>query len=708
MQLNVQQELNRLNAIERMILKRNLIYILTRALAVIKPKPDISRIEFAEKYIVLPDTFPYPGPFRISKSPHLAPIFRALDDPLVRKITIMGCSQFGKTLLMIVDWAYNVVYDPCYMLIQQPTKDLTKSFVNSKLDPVIESSPALRKLISQRKKGRASESTNFYKVYPGGVTEILTAGAKGTGRQRSARRVYSDDSDAIEIDKNTEGDPQENLEARTIAFKYDSFAMNISVPGKEESSGISRDFDISSQGELVIQCPACGTEQQFEDDNLDWDKEMDMFKTVTKNYPATAYMKCANTDCEHTFKEKERLELLQTSDYRHKFPERYHPHAGFHLNQMMSTLSSLKYCVERKIDAETEQNKGNDQKEETRVNQVLGLPYKKIKTKEVDAKALIDIREDYITLEDRRIPNGVLAITHGVDVQAGSGSKPARLELEFWGWGKYEEGWILDKMVFPGNPELQSTWNSLRKYVKDKTFTRKDGIKLGCIRGGYDSGYKADEVYKYCARRFRSEGLVATKGSNKYGAPLVPKKYTRVNENRTVLMGLGTQAAKEILFGRLDAMTKKGEDGLRLLRPGPKYIHLTKIFCDAEYYDQLTAEHGVKKYINGQEYVIYQPKKKGLANEALDLFVINYCMMRSRNPNWTALEKNINSKIETSSNQGPGQKPDKEEKATGLNLRKSDEAFGKEENSEAVKQKPTPTKKKKVRRPRGNNFVKTW
>src|SRR3990167_90701 len=538
------------------------------------------------------------------------------------------------------------------MIIQQPSKDLTKIFLNEKMEPVILASPKLRKLIAEKKKGRASESTTYYKVYPGGITEILTAGARGTGRQRSAKRVYSDDVDAIDIDKNTEGDPITNLESRTIAYKYDSFSMAISVPGKEDESRIARDYNASSQGEYKIICPACGTEQTFEDDNLDWDKETDMFQAVTKNYPETARMKCANQDCGKTFNEKERLELLQAGEYVHKFKERYHPHAGFHLNQMMSSLSSLKYCAEEKIKAETESNKGNDNKEETRVNQVLGLPYKKIKAKEVDAKALIDIREDYITLEDRRIPNGVLLITHAVDVQAGSGSKPARLELEFWGWGVNEEGWILDKMVFPGNPELQKTWNALRKYVKEKTFTRKDGVKLGCMRGGYDSGYKPDVVYKYCARRFRSEGLVATKGANKYGAPLIPNKYTLVYNNRTILMSLGSQAAKEIIYGRLDAMTRKGEDGLRLLQPGHKYIHLTKILCDTDYYDQVCAEHGVKKYINGQEYIIYQPKKNGLANEALVILAINYCIMRSLNPKWESIEKKLNAKAEKETGDG--------------------------------------------------------
>src|SRR3990167_9117111 len=151
--INIQQEITRLSDLERMILKRNLTYILTRSLAIIKPRPDISRIEFAEKNIVLPDTFPYPGPFRISKTPHLAPIFRALDDPLVRKITIMGCSQFGKTLVMIIDWSYGAVYDPCNMIIQQPSKDLTKSFLNGKMEPVILASPKLRKLIAEKKKG---------------------------------------------------------------------------------------------------------------------------------------------------------------------------------------------------------------------------------------------------------------------------------------------------------------------------------------------------------------------------------------------------------------------------------------------------------------------------------------------------------------------------------------------------------------------------
>ncbi len=625
----------------------NVEEVMRRSLQILKPPARIPIVEWAERNIILDETSPIPGPFRIINSPHLKEIFEAIEDPEVHKITIMGSAQMGKTLLEMIVWAYFVDQDPSPMLIMHPNDREVRSFALHKLEPLINNSAILREKVAKKKRGSSTDSSTRLKMYPGGWTEIISGTAKGTTRQRSVRRIIADDIDAIEMSVSSEGDHVMNLEKRTAAYKYNYLHILISTPRVEGESRIEARYKEGSMGKYSVKCPHCGTVQYFQEDQLVWDKDFDLVGNVIKHYPETAKVACRG--CGAVFSEKERIELLRNGFYVHEHPERK-SHRSFWLNQIMSTLSDLKTIVAEKIRAEQAYENGDDETYESYVNTTLGLPYKRTKGKETDAKYLIDRREDYINIDNPKIPNGVLLITSAVDVQAGSGTKPARLEVETWGWGSGEEAWILDKFVLPGNLEKEGVWTKLDNYWRNKTFEREDGVKLKITRKGIDSGYLTQTVYEFCAGKFPTQNVLALKGAVKYGAPLVPKKLTDANNGKTALMMIGTQAAKTILFNRLNEIKE----------PGKKYIHFTKAFCDVEYFDQLTAEHAVTKTIGMNQYIVYEPKKRGLANEALDLLVMNYTLMKSLNPNFESLEASIE-KHKTGTKQE--EEPDKPKKA---------------------------------------------
>lgn len=610
------------------VYRRNLAEIVMRGLEMLEPRERISIIEWAEENIILPDTTPMPGPFRIENSPHLAEILEAVADPSVRKITIMGSAQLGKTLFEMIVWAYKVVNDPAPMLIMQPTDREARAFAQQKLEPLIESSPVLKKFVADKKRGAGNDSTTRMKVYRGGTTEIISGTAKGTTRQRSVKYTMADDIDMIDNTITSEGDHVINLEKRTAGYKYEYLHINISTPRIEGESRVEQKYLEGSQGRYVVTCPHCGAEQSLEEEQLQWTQEKDAFGKVLRHFPETAKVACRS--CGYLFSEKERIELCRGGKYVHKYPERK-THRSFWINQIMSTLSDLETVVREKIAAEEAAEGGDDTLLESYVNNTLGIPYRRVKGKETDAKLLIDRREDYIDVSKPRIPSDVLLITVAVDVQAGSHSKSPRLELEVWGWGRGEEAWILDKHIIKGEIEKPEVWQKLDKYFAETTFLRADGIRLKITRKGVDSGYLADVVYQYVANRFRRENLLALKGSNKYAAPVIPKKLTPVNSGNSELMVIGTQQIKHILFSRMNEITE----------PGRKYIHFTKAFCDVEYFEQLTAEHAIVKRVGLQQITIFVPKKRGLANEALDLLVMNFALMRSLRPDFEKIALSI-------------------------------------------------------------------
>jgi len=621
-----------LNDLEEKYYDQNLIELIKKSLEVLKPKEMIGIIEWAEKNIVLDDTTPIPGPFRIRHSPHLREPLEAVTDPYVRKITIMGSAQFGKTLFMLITWAYFVDQDPSPMLIMQPTDREADSFSMQKLEPLIESSPLLESKVLKKRRGNSSNSTIKRKLYQGGWTEIISGTSKGTTRQRSVKRTMADDIDALEISKITEGDHVQNLEDRTKAFKYNFLHINISTPRIKGESKIEFKYEEGSKGKYSIKCLACETTQTFDEDQLHYDQDFDLQGNVTESYPASCRVACKG--CGELFTEKDRIQMLELGFYVHEKSNK--SHRSYWLGQIMSILSNLETVVDAKIKAEKALDAGDDSTYESYINNTLGLPYKKHKGKETDAKYLLDRREDYLNSRKTKIPNGVLVITGAVDVQAGSGKRAARLELECWGWGIGEECWILDKQEFPGNPEKQETWDALDAHMAKIKFTRKDGITLNVSRTLYDSGYLAETVYAQTHGKLIKKKILAFKGANKYGAPLIPKKLSETGRRKTKLIIVGTQAAKGILFERLNAITEHGR----------KYIHHTKQFCDVEYYDQLTAEHAITKTVGLSQYIVYEKKQRHLANEALDLLVMNYAAMKSLLPQFEKIEKSLKKNID--------------------------------------------------------------
>jgi phage terminase large subunit GpA-like protein len=88
-----------------------------------------------------------------------------------------------------------------------------------------------------------------------------------------------------------------------------------------------------------------------------------------------------------------------------------------------------------------------------------------------------------------------------------------------------------------------------------------------------------------------------------------PRRPSRSNKGKIPLFILGVDAVKDALFARL-----------RLTEAGPGTIHFGSD-RDADYFRQLTAEKVVTRYERGRPIRMWQPKREGERNEALDTMV---------------------------------------------------------------------------------------
>lgn len=161
---------------------------------------------------------------------------------------------------------------------------------------------------------------------------------------------------------------------------------------------------------------------------------------------------------------------------------------GAHIWAAYSYFTTWAETATKWIEAITAAKTGNKQKLKTVINTRLGESYEE-RGESVDAKGLTDLLEDYHF--ETGIPNGILVITIGVDVQGG---KNPRIELEILGHGLEDETWSIDYVVILGDPEQPAVWDHL-----DDQFTAEEKIekrKAGRLVG-----------YEWRKRRDRNEAL---------------------------------------------------------------------------------------------------------------------------------------------------------------------------------------------------------
>ena len=137
------------------------------------------------------------------------------------KAAQVGATEAGN------NWIGFVIHQaPGPILAVQPTVELAKRNSQQRIDPLIEESPELRKIVAPAR-SRDSGNTMLAKQFPGGQL-VLTGANSATGlRSMPARYVFLDEVDAYPGDVDGEGDPIALAEARTATFGHRQEA----VPG---------------------------------------------------------------------------------------------------------------------------------------------------------------------------------------------------------------------------------------------------------------------------------------------------------------------------------------------------------------------------------------------------------------------------------------------------------------------------------------------
>lgn len=568
----------------------------------LRPEAELTVSQWADRYRIVGKPSPEPGPWDTNRVPYAREIMDDLSpsSPVEIEVLMKAAQGAGTEILLnaIACWMHR--YPDSAMLVL-PTTNTAKKFVRTRLDRMIGDTPALRETFLPARSRSGSNSLSMKEVITGETLVIVGANSGPDLRSYPSRYVAMDEVDGYPEDLDKEGDPTELAIQRTAAFAGRKIFM-LSTPTLEETSLIARWYRKGDQRVYYVPCPLCGHMQQ-----LVWRAEAGKIGGLVwpKGQPQEALYQCEK--CGDKFPEWRKVDILPRGQWVATAPG---VGAGKIISRQISALYYPYGWPEpawTNLAAKWEADHRDPLKLKSFVNLKLGEPWKDPTEAKADADTLLARCESF----GPEIPAGAAVLTVGVDVQAN------RLEAELTAWGKGEESWSMEYMVFLGDtskvtynhPDRPSPWEQLDAWIRGEWLSEL-GIPMRISATCVDAGYQTQTVAHWCGERF-SRRVWATVG-RAGNRPIWPMKPGRTKAKKSPVFTLGVDSAKENIYARL----KHPE-------PGPGFCHFPK-GRDRDYFEQLTAEVRVPDYSGPIPKFIWRKKIQGSRNEALDLRTNSY------------------------------------------------------------------------------------
>lgn len=538
-----------------------------RVMELFAPPPDLSVSQWADEYRRLsPESSASPGRWYTSKVPYLKEPMDMVGRPGVRRISMMTSAQVGKSSFVENVIGYLMDYDPCPILIVQPTIESVKMFSKERLAPMIRDCPSLRGKVKDPR-SRDANNTLMSKQFPGGTLAMVGSNAPAGLASRPIRAVMCDEVDRFELSAGTEGDPINLAVKRTTTF-WNRIVIFVSTPGDKATSRIEMEFEAGDQRRFWVPCPDCGEHQTLKWSSVKW----------SEGDPDSAYYECEK--CGSIWDDFTRNSAIKRGEWRAEKP--FTGNVSYHLNQLYSPFAPLADGVRDFLAA-----KGNVNLLKTWVNTFLGETWEDAGAR-LDWSDVMDHREEY----ENPVPPEVTLITGAVDTQ------DDRFEVEFVGWGDDFKSWSLGYHKIYGDLSTPQPWQDLRSLLNQSFVHPVFGemsVRMTCMDSG---GHYTTDVYKFTQTLSR---VTAVKGIAGQGKPMVGKP-SRNNLGGIQLFPIGVDTIKELVVARLK-VTKHGEPGYCAF-PADR---------EDEYFRGLTAETLMTRFVKGfkkQEWVKIRPRNE--------------------------------------------------------------------------------------------------
>lgn len=447
-------------------------------------------------------------------TPYLVEPFKCLTDKRVTEISLMFASQVGKSTFANCALLYHSAEDPAPCLFVSPTKDDSDAYVGGKIEPLILSSPAIRKHLRGGKRSITKMSVRFKR----NILKFANSGSISKLKSSSVKIAICDEVD--EYDESFMGqreDPIACAQARLTSFR-DRKMIRTSTP-KTKRKYIYPAFVEGSAEKYHVPCPKCGGYQVLKFENLEYPQGVQV-KEMRKQ--GLVKYRCAH--CEHLIDERYKGEMVKKGVWvpRHheilpdgsivhrKTGEVYdgdEPHRSFWLNALYSPFDGVSWpnIVDKWLKAQGKINKLQEFR-----NQILAEPFE-IPAKKMTAGQIAGLRD--ATLRPGLVPADVLFLTAGVDVHdSKTHAKRAPFYMVVRGWTATEKSYLIAAQTFDTFEKIDA--------VLSKPFATVDGRKLYCRLAGVDAGYKPHKTFAMCRKRptlyYPTKGYDSLRGSEMF------------------------------------------------------------------------------------------------------------------------------------------------------------------------------------------------
>jgi len=572
----------------------NMLNVLKNTRQTFKPPPKLTISEWADSYRKLsPESSAESGSWRTSRCEYQREIMDTFNDPTTERIVVMTSSQVGKTEILLNAIGYYIDQDASPILVVQPNLSMGQAFSKDRLAAMIRDSEKLKDCVADAKR-KDSSNTTMHKKFAGGHISIVGSNSSAGLASRPIRILLLDECDRFEQSVGGEGSPIALAVARTKTF-FNRKIFMCSTPTIKGLSAIEAAFEESDQRYFNVPCPECNFKQILKWKNVVWEEDK----------PETAAYACE--DCGSVIEESKKQWMITNGEWIATAPKV--KTAGFHISELYSVWSTWSDMAINFLEA-----KKNPETLKTFINTSLGESWEE-KGQSINYEDLLDRRLNY---DINTIPEDVMVLVAGVDTQKD------RLEISLVGFARDYECYVIDHRIFWGDPNAAQVWNDLDDFLK-KRFQTESGrimpISCTCIDSG---GHHTNQVYQFTKPR-QARRVFAIKGLSVAGKPIA-NKPTFVGKNRAVLYGVGTDQAKELIYGRL------------AVEPDKTTLHFAADL-DEEYFKQLTAEKRITTFTRGKKQMVWKQIRP--RNETLDCLVYSFAAIYILNPNWDSIETKI-------------------------------------------------------------------
>ena len=572
----------------------NMLNVLKNTRQTFKPPPKLTISEWADSYRKLsPESSAESGSWRTSRCEYQREIMDTFNDPSTERIVVMTSSQVGKTEILLNAIGYYIDQDASPILVVQPNLSMGQAFSKDRLAAMIRDSEKLKDCVADAKR-KDSSNTTMHKKFAGGHISIVGSNSSAGLASRPIRILLLDECDRFEQSVGGEGSPIALAVARTKTF-FNRKIFMCSTPTIKGLSAIEAAFEESDQRYFNVPCPECNFKQILKWKNVVWEEDK----------PETAAYACE--DCGSVIEESKKQWMITNGEWIATAPKV--KTAGFHISELYSVWSTWSDMAINFLEA-----KKNPETLKTFINTSLGESWEE-KGQSINFEDLLDRRLNY---DIKTIPEDVMVLVAGVDTQKD------RLEISLVGFARDYECYVIDHRIFWGDPNAAQVWNDLDDFLK-KRFQTESGrimpISCTCIDSG---GHHTNQVYQFTKPR-QARRVFAIKGLSVAGKPIA-NRPTFVGKNRAVLYGVGTDQAKELIYGRL------------AVEPDKTTLHFAADL-DEEYFKQLTAEKRVTTFTRGRKQMVWKQIRP--RNESLDCLVYSFAAIYILNPNWDSIETKI-------------------------------------------------------------------